>query len=169
MYVHQELSPSVKRTTLWIQPLFKILPKEKHREKAISTDSCRTLVCHQPFSRGDFPRVLGEHCKILAQSITKNNTEVCCTINFHKYINRHFWRIGYSTLKSLKKELFKMFKCDICEKTFTRERNMRRHKENVHGKSTGVCCNKCNKSFSRVDNLKRHEKVCSKYFFFRFI
>ena len=59
-----------------------------------------------------------------------------------------------------------MFKCDICESVFTRERNMRRHKEKVHGKSTGVCCNECNKTFSRVDSLKRHQKVCSKYFFF---
>ena len=55
-----------------------------------------------------------------------------------------------------------MFKCDICESTFTRERNMRRHKENVHGKSTGVCSNECRKNFSRVDSLKRHEKVCCK-------
>ena len=55
-----------------------------------------------------------------------------------------------------------MFKCDICESTFTRERNMRRHKKNVHGKSTGVCCDKSNKTFTRADNLKKHEKVCCK-------
>ena len=59
-----------------------------------------------------------------------------------------------------------MFKCDICESVFTRERDMRRHKKTVHEKSTGVCCNKCNKSFTRADNLKAHQKVCSKYFFF---
>ena len=59
-----------------------------------------------------------------------------------------------------------MFKCDICEKTFTRERDMRRHKKTIHEKATGVCCNKCKKSFTRVDNLKAHQKVCSKYFFF---
>ena len=59
-----------------------------------------------------------------------------------------------------------MFKCDICESVFTRERNMRRHKKNVHEKSTGVCCNKCNKTFTRADNLKAHLKVCGKYFFF---
>ena len=115
---------------------------------------------------GDFPQVLEEHFKILAQSVTKNSTEVCCTTTFRKYISRWFWGIGYSTLKSLKKEeLFKMFKCDICESTFTRERNMRRHKKNVHEKSTGVCCNKCNKTFTRADNLKAHLKVCGKYFF----
>ena len=55
-----------------------------------------------------------------------------------------------------------MFKCNICESTFTRERNMCRHKKNVHGKSTGVCCDKCNKTFTRADNLKKHEKVCCK-------
>ena len=59
-----------------------------------------------------------------------------------------------------------MFKCDICESVFTRERNMRRHKKTVHEKSTGVCCNECNKTFSRADNLKAHQKVCSKYCFF---
>ena len=58
-----------------------------------------------------------------------------------------------------------MFKCDICENTFTRERNMRRHKKNVHEKSTGVCCNKCNKTFTRADNMKAHQKVCGKYLF----
>ena len=55
-----------------------------------------------------------------------------------------------------------MFKCNICESTFTRERDMRRHKKTVHGKSTGVCCDKCNKTFTRADNLKKHEKVCCK-------
>ena len=59
-----------------------------------------------------------------------------------------------------------MFKCDICKSTFTRERDMRRHKKTVHENSTGVCCNKCKKSFTRADNLKAHLKVCSKYFFF---
>ena len=52
--------------------------------------------------------------------------------------------------------------CDICEKTFTRERNMRRHKENVHEKATGVHCNKCNKTFTRPDSLRAHQKVCCK-------
>ena len=55
-----------------------------------------------------------------------------------------------------------MFKCDICENAFTRERNMHRHKENVHEKSTGVCCSKCKKTFTRADNLKAHQKVCCK-------
>ena len=61
-----------------------------------------------------------------------------------------------------KEELFKMFKCDICKSTFTRERDMRRHKENVHEKTIGVHCNKCKKSFSRVGSVKRHKKVCCK-------
>ena len=55
-----------------------------------------------------------------------------------------------------------MFKCDICESTFTGERNMRRHKENVHEKSTRVCCSKCKKSFTRPNSLKAHQKVCCK-------
>ena len=55
-----------------------------------------------------------------------------------------------------------MFKRNIFESTFTRERDMRRHKKTVHGKSTGVCCDKCNKTFTRADNLKKHEKVCCK-------
>ena len=55
-----------------------------------------------------------------------------------------------------------MFKCNICESTFTRERDMRRHKENIHEKSTRVCCGKCKKSFTRPDSLKAHQKVCCK-------
>ena len=61
-----------------------------------------------------------------------------------------------------------MFECDICKSTFTRERDMRRHKKTIHEKSIGVCCNKCNKTFTRADNLKAHQKVCSKYFFFKY-
>ena len=56
-----------------------------------------------------------------------------------------------------------MFKCDIFEKIFTRERNIRRHKENVHEKATGVCCNKCKKSFTRPNSLRAHQKVCCKF------
>ena len=55
-----------------------------------------------------------------------------------------------------------MFKCDICENTFTRERNMRRHKENVHEKTTGVRCNKCKKIFTRPNSLGAHQKICCK-------
>ena len=54
-----------------------------------------------------------------------------------------------------------MFKCNICESTFTRERDMRLRKENVHEKS-GVCCGKCKKSFTRPYSLKAHQKVCCK-------
>ena len=55
-----------------------------------------------------------------------------------------------------------MFKCDICENTFTRERNMRRHKKNIHQKASRVRCNKCNKTFTRPDSLRAHQKVCCK-------
>ena len=51
---------------------FKILPKEKHSEKVISTDSCKT---HQMFS-------LEEDCAILVQSIAKNITEVLRNTQF---------------------------------------------------------------------------------------
>ena len=66
-----------------------------------------------------------------------------------------------------------MFKCDIRENTFTRERDMRRDKKNVHEKGTGVQRQKRKKSLRKKrkrkrlrkrkkDSLKRHEELCCK-------
>ena len=64
------------------------------------------------------------------------------------------WLFYFKVIEERK--LFKMFKCDICENTFTRERDMRRHKKNIHEKTTRVCCNKFQKSFTRFDSLRAH-------------
>ncbi|KAF9227015.1 hypothetical protein BS17DRAFT_440508 [Gyrodon lividus] len=49
------------------------------------------------------------------------------------------------------------YPCDICERTFTRLHDRRRHYETVHASSPVLhkCCY-CRKDFSRADSLKRH-------------
>ena len=51
------------------------------------------------------------------------------------------------------------FACDVCQKTFTRGSDLRRHHANVHTKTQHECKD-CGKSFSRLDALKRHQQKC---------
>lgn len=49
------------------------------------------------------------------------------------------------------------FICDICEKSFTQETNLVRHKKTVHG-DRSLVWERCGDSFNRKDALKRHMK-----------
>ncbi|EIW83383.1 hypothetical protein CONPUDRAFT_164341 [Coniophora puteana RWD-64-598 SS2] len=47
------------------------------------------------------------------------------------------------------------FQCELCERTFTRLHDRRRHYDTVHSQTPGHRC-RCGKVFSRADSLKRH-------------
>ena len=49
------------------------------------------------------------------------------------------------------------FHCDICNKSFTEETNLVRHKKALHS-GQSFTCGRCGKQFNRKDALKRHEK-----------
>ena len=49
--------------------------------------------------------------------------------------------------------------CEICGKTFTRARNLKRHIEAVH-QNAEVQCEKCFKKFNRKDIMERHQQKC---------
>lgn len=51
------------------------------------------------------------------------------------------------------------YKCLECGKTFTRERNLRRHGI-VHSKTKPFTCDFCQKGFNRYDNLRQHIVSC---------
>lgn len=49
------------------------------------------------------------------------------------------------------------YPCDLCERTFTRSHDRRRHYETVHAPMPVLHrCRYCRKDFSRADSLKRH-------------
>ena len=50
--------------------------------------------------------------------------------------------------------------CEICGKTFTRARNLKRHITTVH-QNAEVQCEKCFKKFNRKDAMERHQQKCS--------
>ena len=51
--------------------------------------------------------------------------------------------------------------CGICEKGFTRNASLRRHKQNVHYNNS-LNCLTCSKKFKRQEDLGKHAKVCLK-------
>ena len=63
--------------------------------------------------------------------------------------------MDYSTMDS-------HYVCDLCDITFTRDDNFKRHMESKHGWDTkqGHTCGECGKSFSRKDALRRHQLTC---------
>lgn len=50
-------------------------------------------------------------------------------------------------------------KCSMCDKLFSRIKNMKRHRMNCDVKRKIHLCS-CGKSFTRSDNLRRHKKSC---------
>lgn len=50
----------------------------------------------------------------------------------------------------------RIFVCEICGSKFLTSRDMRRHKEHIHNKTTAKCCEVCGKTFSGVQYLKQH-------------
>ena len=80
-YIQKELSPSVKQATLWIQSLFKILPKEKHPEKVISSDC---LLQNSGFSPTVLPVGISlgywENIVKYWRNLLLKITQRCCTI-----------------------------------------------------------------------------------------
>ena len=51
--------------------------------------------------------------------------------------------------------------CGICEKGFTRNASLRRHKQNVHYNNSFNCLT-CSKKFKRQEDSGKHAKVCLK-------
>ena len=65
--------------------------------------------------------------------------------------------------------------CEICSKSFTQLRSLRRHQRSLHGETNSTCA-VCNECFTRKDAVSRHEKkhedvathtcdTCSKQFY----
>ena len=52
--------------------------------------------------------------------------------------------------------------CDLCDISFSRDDNLKRHMESKHGRDTkqGHTCGECGKGFSRKDALRRHQLTC---------
>ena len=53
----------------------------------------------------------------------------------------------------------KKFVCDICEKCYRTEQNLRSHKYTVHAAEKKHKCSYCGKAFARKDKLTRHEYI----------
>ena len=54
------------------------------------------------------------------------------------------------------------FKCEICIKNFTRKDNFLSHNRNIHSKSIEIECTVCEKKLDRKGNLQAHKIVCCK-------
>ena len=52
------------------------------------------------------------------------------------------------------------FRCDVCKKTFSRQYDLKRHRDSVHDNATQFQCNKCQKLFNRKDNYVSHCRKC---------
>ena len=79
-----------------------------------------------------------------------------CSVNFRMdHNNLDYNNMDYGTMDS-------HYVCDLCDITFTRDDNLKRHMESKHGWDTkqGHTCGECGKSFSRKDALRRHQLTC---------
>ena len=52
-----------------------------------------------------------------------------------------------------------MYVCNLCNRSFSTQGSLKRHRESVHRQSVGFSCRVCGQRFSRKDHLARHRKV----------
>ena len=52
-----------------------------------------------------------------------------------------------------------MYVCDLCNRNFSTQGSLKRHRESVHRQSVGFSCQVCDQCFYRKDHLGRHMKV----------
>lgn len=51
------------------------------------------------------------------------------------------------------------FQCDLCSKSFSYQRGLKRHRELCSNMQRGFLCPKCGKNFTRAESLRDHERV----------
>ena len=84
-----------------------------------------------------------------------------CSVNLRMdhnnldYNNLDYNKMDYGTMDS-------HYVCDLCDISFTRNSDLKRHMESKHGWDTkqGHTCGECGERFSRKDVLKRHQLTC---------
>ena len=54
------------------------------------------------------------------------------------------------------------YDCALCQATFKRKDNLKRHMKQCGQKETQWQCSKCSVTFTRKDNYKRHQSQCGK-------
>ena len=52
-----------------------------------------------------------------------------------------------------------MYVCDLCNRKFSTQGRLKRHRESVHRQSAGFSCQVCGQRFYRKDVLQRHLKT----------
>ena len=52
-----------------------------------------------------------------------------------------------------------MYVCSLCNRTFSNQGSLKRHRESVHRQSAGYSCHVCSQRFYRKDALQRHIKM----------
>eukprot|EP01083_Nonionella_stella_P144406 450813_1 len=114
--------------------------------KNSSTGQHKCDKCHSSFSR---PAHLKRHIKSAScESNSKLMSCGECSINFRfrAYLVAH------------RREVHRLYRCDICESRFSKLDSLKRHVQNIHMRDVqgGYKCDKCQGYFSRRDALKFH-------------
>ena len=59
--------------------------------------------------------------------------------------------------------IFKKYKCHICNKKFRKVEESMHHEQVIHGNGRSYLCNKCNLSFSGMEQMRDHIKKSHSY------
>ncbi|MEX0657086.1 MAG: C2H2-type zinc finger protein [Nitrosopumilaceae archaeon] len=51
---------------------------------------------------------------------------------------------------------FKKFRCDQCEKTFSKQEELMQHIQVIHYKDLPYDCKECNRTFSNMEDMRTH-------------
>ena len=53
-------------------------------------------------------------------------------------------------------KFFTKFRCEICNKKFSKEENLMHHQQTVHYQNTPYDCKECDQNFSSMEEMRSH-------------
>ena len=103
-------------------------------------------------------RSLRKHIKVIHEKVEPYKCDKCpYECSYIGYLNRHML-----AHERLKREIGKVFQCEICFKVFVGSRCLRKHIKVIHEKVKPYKCEKCPYKCSYVGDLNRHIRVHEK-------
>ena len=145
----------------WNEPKTEIVESD-HLKVKIETkyedfdDYSNEITEHEMKTEDDF---INDSSSSIKTEEFKDNTIQNAEININPYSESTHHHYYYDATRLTDFHEGVTYKCNLCEKSFTKAEHLRKHVKRVHEEKNIYACNHCEKRFSQSHHFKRHIKA----------